>query len=236
MIEKAVERDISPSEREFMLEFLERSPTRARRWMQGLANSLVVWAACCGVLLFVWSIIRWLLRPFVHRDLGWHSDTMLVILPGIVLFAIVVSIVSAVSWVRSWRDIRPLVRADLQAGRVVEEHYVFTEALRFQEQEHGGLIYFLRIAGDRALTLYDHESQDLGVQGRDPLSSSFRPTTQLVMMRAPNTRQVLDKRFSGIPLDCGDPLVLELDPKLWPESEELCEIPWRELRIRLSPN
>jgi len=78
--------------------------------------------------------------------------------------------------------------------------------------------------------------QDLGAQGGDPLSSGFQPMTNLLMVRAPRTQWVLDKRFSGRPLDCGPPLPLTLDPRFWPESEEYCEIPWGELRARLSGN
>ena len=232
-ITKAVERDISPSEREFLLRVLESSPTGTRRWMRAAGNALVAWAGICLVLFLAWSLIGWLARLVTHRDFGWHSDIAILLLPVIGLIATAVSIVSTVSWLRSWQDTRPLMQADLQAGRVVEEECVFTEALRFQEPEHGGLIYFLRTADDRVLTLYDYESQNLGAQGGDPLASGFRPTTNLVIVRAPRTRWVLDKRFSGDPLECGQPFPLSVSPRLWPESEEYCEIPWEALRVRL---
>jgi hypothetical protein len=125
--------------------------------------------------------------------------------------------------------------ADISGAQVAEEHYVLTAAKRFQEPEHGGLIYFLRTAEDKVLTLYDHESQDLGVQGGEPLKSSFRPKTELVMVRAPQTALVIDKAFSGEVLEAGDPIVLVVPPNEWPETESYCDIPWTELEARLGP-
>jgi hypothetical protein len=83
------------------------------------------------------------------------------------------------------------------------------------------------------MTLFDHESQDFGVQDADPLKSSFVPRENLVMVRAPRTRFVVSQTFSGPPLDAGDPIELTADPKDWPESETYCDIPWTELRARL---
>ena len=226
-------RDMSPSEREFLHIALEGLRTGDKRWSQAVENAFVMWAASCLVLCLVWWVIGWLLRSFAHLDLGWHSRAAMKVLPTIVLIGAAMSMVSMVRWMRSWRDTKPLLLADLRAGRVEEEHYVFTEALRFQEQEHGGLIYFLRTSDERVLTLFDPESQDLGVRGGDPLASGFRPMTRLVMVRAPETRYVLDKRFSGEPLYCALPVTLAVNPRLWPESEEYCDVPWGELRTRL---
>lgn len=121
------------------------------------------------------------------------------------------------------------LQADLDAGRVLEEEYEFTAAKRLQEPEHGGLIYFLLTTDSRVLVLYDTESQDIGVRGKDPLSSSFRPCRRLTMVRAPQAGFALSKNFSGETLDAGDPLELTVPPKRWPADEEFCDVHWENL-------
>ena len=81
--------------------------------------------------------------------------------------------------------------------------------------------------------LYDAESQSLGAGGADPLDSPFRPRIELVMARAPATKYVLDKRFTGTLMDLAAPIELAVPPKEWPEQDELCEIPWDQLEKRL---
>jgi hypothetical protein len=123
---------------------------------------------------------------------------------------------------------------DLNGGVVVDELYKFVAVKRFQEPEHGGLIYFLRTEDEKVLVLYDAESQSLGAGGEDRLASSLRPRTELVMARAPATRYVLDKRFTGTLMDLAAPIELAVSPKEWPEQDELCEIPWDQLEKRLA--
>jgi len=118
----------------------------------------------------------------------------------------------------------------------IEELLVFTAAKRFQEPEHGGLIYFLRTNDGRVFVLFDHESQDLGVQGENPLSSEFRPRVEFRITRAPQSGHVLSSTFSGPPLHLESPLDLTIPPKQWPETEEFCEIPWDDLEVRLGGN
>lgn len=50
MIDRGIERDVSPAEREFMHDALQSSPTGTRRLMRGAGNALVLWAAFCLVL------------------------------------------------------------------------------------------------------------------------------------------------------------------------------------------
>ena len=100
----------------------------------------------------------------------------------------------------------PSGRPGCRAG--ARECYVFTAAKRFQEQEHGGLICFMRTADDKVFTRFDAESQDLGVSEQNPLTSSFRPMSELVMVRARNTGFVIGTTLSGVPLEPGDPIAI----------------------------
>jgi hypothetical protein len=156
----------------------------------------------------------------------------LVVLIGVLVCA-VVAVTSTARWVRSWPDDRRALVADLNGGVVVDEFYRFVGVKRFQEPEHGGLIYFLRADDERVLVLYDAESQSMGAGGEDPVASPFRPRTELTMARAPATKYVLDKRFTGSLMDLGEPIELAVSPKQWPEQDELCEIAWDQLEKRL---
>jgi hypothetical protein len=151
-----------------------------------------------------------------------------------VLVSALIAVIASTRWVQSWRDYRPLFNADLRSGRVVEEHYRFSDAKRFQEPEFGGVIYFLRTDDGRVLTFFDYDSRELGVREKDPLASGFVPRTDLTIVRAPRSALVIEKRFSGEPLPIGAPLPLTVEPGEWSESDLSCDIPWDQLEARLS--
>jgi hypothetical protein len=228
------ERAITDSERLFLRHLLKGTPTLWTRWGRGSENVLVLWAVCMAVYIPGWGVVAWLLRRTMHVDIGWESDF---VASGIVLGVLgsaVIAVLASTRWVQSWRDYRPLFHADLENGRVIEEHYRFSDVKRFQEPEHGGLIYFLRTDDGRVLTFFDYDSQDLGVRAEDPLKSAFVPRTHYTIVRAPRSALVIEKRFSGEPLPIGAPLPLTAEPGEWPDSDVNCEIPWHELERRLS--
>jgi len=228
------ERAINDSERQFLRHLLQDAPTPWTRWTRGAENALVLWAACMAGYLALWAVLAWLLRRATGVDIGWNSEYLASAIALGVLAAAVIAAVASMRWVQSWRDYRPLFHVDLENGRVIEEHYRFRDAKRFQEPEHGGLIYFLRTDDDRVLTFFDYASQDLGVRAEDPLKSSFVPCTELTIVRAPRSALVIAKHFSGEPLAIGTPLPLMAEPGEWPEPDLGCDIPWDQLERRLS--
>jgi hypothetical protein len=228
------ERAITDNERRFLQQLYKRTPTWWARWARGSENVLVLWAACMAVFLSVWGVLAWSLRHTRHVEIGWNSEYVGGALVFGVLGSGLIATLASMRWIQSWRDYRPLFHADLESGRVVEEHYRFREAKRFQEPEHGGIIYFLRTDDDRVLTFFDYHSQELGVRAEDPLASAFVPRTELTIVRAPRSALVIEKRFSGEPLASGSPLPLTVGPGEWPESDLSCDIPWEQLESRLS--
>ena len=228
------ERPMSNTEREFLDEVLKNAATGTKRLMQGAENALVLWAVSMLILVLGWLSVAWPARVIFQKEIGWNSPVAIWVVvlgtPACAVFAVV----SSVRWVSGWRDIRPLLAADLDAGRVVEELYQFTAAKRFQEPEHGGLMYFLRTTDDKVLVLYDYDSSNLGAREEDPFGSDFEPRDNLLIVRAPKTGYVISEQFSGVSLDAGDPLKLTIAPQLWPQSEAYCDIPWNELEKRLS--
>ena len=230
-----VQRPATEAERAALEKMLANAATTRRRWKQGIENALVLWAASLLGLVVIWLAFAWLGRKLFDVEFGLHSSAMIWVLGVATPLCAVYAAVSSVRWIRDWTDYRPLLRADIEGAQVSEEHYVFTEAARFQEPEHGGLIYFLRTVEDKVLALFDYESQESGTQDGDPLKSSFRPKSKLVMIRAPKATFVISKVFSGEALEVGDPIDLAVAPKEWPESESYCSIPWAELEARLGP-
>jgi hypothetical protein len=230
-----LQRPATEAERAALQLLLANAATPFRRWKIGAANALVVFAGSLLGVVIVWMVVAWLARTLFNVEYGLHSPVSIWVLGVAMPLCAGYAIVSSLGWIRAWRGHRPELRTDVDEARVDEEHYVFKEVKRFQEQEHGGLFYFLRTADDKVFALFDHESQDLGCQGEDPLKSSFKPMSELVLVRAPQTRFVIGSTFSGLPLEAGDPIDLVLDPEEWPESESYCAIPWFELGSRLGP-
>lgn len=235
MSHDVVERTATTAELTFLQERLDNAPTTGYRWKQGAESALVFWASSLLGLCVIWLALAWLGQKLFEVDYGLRSPAALWIWSIAIPLCAVLGVVSSIRWLQGWRDYRPLLRSDISNALVAEEHYVFSESKRFQEPEHGGFLYFLRIDKDRSLVLFDHESQDLGVQGDDPLKSSFSPQSRLIMVRAPHSRFVISTTFSGESLATGDPLPLELDPSEWPEQETLCDIPWAELETKFGP-
>lgn len=227
------QRQATDEELECLANMLRDAPTSFQRFKQGVENAVVLWAVTSLCFVVIWSAIAWVAGKVAGVQCGLSSSVgvwaVIVVIPLCGIYAAI----SSVRWVRSWKDYRPLMQADLDAGQVQEERYAFTAAKRFQEPEHGGLLYFLHTVEGKVFTMFDSESQDLGIYEQDPLTSSFRPRSELVMVRSPNTGFVIRQTFSGEPLELGPPLEIEANPKDWPESETYCDIPWADLESRL---
>jgi hypothetical protein len=92
----------------------------------------------------------------------------------------------------------------------------------------------LRTLDEKVFAVYDSESQDLGVQGKDPFASGFAPRVNLTVVRTPRNRHIIERDFSGEPLEAGPPAVLGISPEQWPEDGEFFDCPWSELDRRLA--
>ena len=176
-------------------QWLANAPTTASRWRRGTGHALTLWAASLLGFVILWLIGAWLARRLAGIDYGLGSAVAPWLLCIATPLCAVYAIGSSVLWVKRWKDYRPSLVADVVAAQVIEEHYIFDAIQRFQEPEHGGLIYFLRTSDGRVLTLHDHESAAVDAHQDDPLTTSFRPASMLVMVRAPRSGWVLSKAF-----------------------------------------
>lgn len=187
------------------------------------------WYLSAMAILASWSLIAWLARITMGVEISLHSATGDVVYPLSALAATVIAVL-AVAFALAGRRKKPAppkLIADLEAGRVLEENHEFSAAMRMQEQKYGGLIYFLRATDGRVFVLYDHESQDIGILGQNPLISSFEPRARLSIVRAPQFGWAIDKSFSGAPLAPGEPL--DLLAHDWPKDETYIDVSWADL-------
>ena len=227
-------RPMSSSEREFLQGLLKDAPGASKRWIRGTENAFVLFAALLLLFVIAWWIARWLVLHTIGDDIGISSPAAVWIAIAGVATCAAIAIHSTLRWIQGWKDARPSISADLAAGEVVEEQYQITDTKRFQEPEHGGLIYFLRTSEDKVLVLYDHESAQLGARDEDPMSSQFTVRMGLHIVRAPHTRYILEQKFFGDVLDPGEPIEITAPPSRWPEQDEYCDIPWHQLEPRLA--
>jgi hypothetical protein len=212
---------------------LASAPSQTARLRAGAGNAVVFWAVIMLAITVLWLIGGWLAGKILGSGFGLRSPETVWALGVAAPICAALAVASSVKWVRRWPDPRPLLSADLADSNVVEESYVFAEAKRFQEPEHGGLMYFLKTHAGEVFTVFDYESQTLALEERDPLQSSYRPCANLLLVRAPNSRAVLSTTSSGPELTVGQPMELALAPEKWPEPEALCDIPWEQLEHRL---
>ncbi len=225
---------MTDKELQFLVDLLKRSPSNFKRWMEGAQNALVMWAISLLGFVLIWLLLAWLINLIVKQEFGLKSQYAIWIVSILVPICGLYAIYSSVKWVKDWPDRRPALRRDIDGHKVIDENYKVAEAKRFQEPEHGGLMYFLRMDDDRVMVLYDHESVELEMEGKDALNSSFKPCRELHIVRAPNTEYFIKQEFSGERVPLSDPIELTAPPDQWPEQEAWCEIPWHELENRLS--
>lgn len=233
MPSRSIQRIATPDERTILEQWHAEAPTTMTRFKQGMGNSLVYWAISMFTILILWLVADGIAGKLSGEHFGFRGPAAAWMLAIGAIVSAVFAVTSSVRWLRNARDVRPLLRDDAHDAVVVEEHYTLTAAKRFQEPEHGGFLYFLRSAEDEVFTVFDHESQDLGVNGKDPLQSTFRPRTGLLVVRAARSGFVLRTLWSGDVIAVEHDGDLAADPADWPESDTLCDIPWSALEVRL---
>jgi hypothetical protein len=228
---ESVQRPMTADERVSLQDRLRSAP---RPWKQAAENFGVLWACSMLLLTLGWGLIGWLAGRVSDANIGWKSPFALWIVPLSVGCTLCYALYSTLRWIQPVSARRQLLHADLATGIVQEEQLTFVEAMCFQEPEHDGLIYFLRTADDRVFATFDYESQDLGAGGEDAFSSSFRPKSQLRLVRLPSAREPLRVTFYGEILPTDRVLKLSAPAKQWPKDDEFIDVPWAELERQFS--
>jgi len=71
----------------------------------------------------------------------------------------------------------------------------------------------LRSNENEVFTVFEDESQGLGLDDKNPVQSRYRPQSHLVIVRAQNSRVVLSSRSVGSELVVAEPIELGVPPK-----------------------
>ena len=209
---------------------LEAALTKARGQRDqrlGLLPGLAIMLA--AVLAGLWALLAWLANAIFGVDIGWRSPfAPWIFTLEFLIFACVIGD-EVLKTVRPSKSTLRDLAGDLSAGMVEEQEFRFVEAIRFQEPEHGGLMYFFLTKGGRVYVQFDFESQELGVEGKDPMKSTYSPCAVLKVVRAPKSELILGSEFSGSPLDVSGTRMLTVKPTKWPESDTFCGTSWSDL-------
>jgi hypothetical protein len=189
-----------------------------------------------GMLAFavvaIWLILAWIVQAIFDVNFGWNHPHGLKVFWTLVALSLAYAAKEVFRVNRSNPEYKNKLLKDIENGVVEIEKHTITAAKVFQEPEHGGLMYFLRTAEDRVYVSFDYESQDLGVAGGDPTSSSFKAKRELKIERTPLSRTVLVETFAGDNLELPDPVELTAHPDNWPESEDFVGVPWAKLESK----
>lgn len=221
---------MSEEEAQVLQRVIDAHPAKYRKLKMFVGNVAITWCIFMLLMVIAWLIVAWVARKAFGVEVGWDNSIVAIWVISVGGIAcLVFSIISTVRWVRGWGDIREPLHTDIVNQRVSVEEYEFGEVLRMQEPEHLGLMYFMREDDEAAFVFFDRQSQDLGVQGEDPLSSTFVPRRQLRLIRAPASGVAIASEFHGDALPPGDPIELTAPPDEWPEHEEICKVPWSQL-------
>lgn len=228
---KSIERPCTEAESAFLTERYETAQANRRQDLVPAA-ALPAWVFLMGGFLALWAIVAWAAAATLHVEIGMHSFYSPQILAAGAMLAALPFAVEATRKMLWRRKHIARLHEELTRNLVCEEHFIFTEARCFQEQEHGGLIYFLHTDDDRVFVMYDTESQQLRIDGGNPFASAFAPCGQLERVRTPQTRIPLATRFSGFRLNAGGVFDLLANPEDWPEDGDYCDCPWSDLITR----
>jgi hypothetical protein len=115
-------------------------------------------------------------------------------------------------------------RRSFAADQVHATTFNLVDVKRYQEQEHGGLQYLLLTDDGKVLSVFDGESEDLGVHDKEPLDSSFRPKACLELVQTMDRARIVTEVWSGAELPSPDPLPLNVSR--WPEHGEIVTVAW----------
>ena len=116
------------------------------------------------------------------------------------------------------------VRQSLTGDQIHATTYDLVAVKRYREPEHGGLVYLLLTDDGQVLSVFDHESQGLGVNDEDPRDSPFRPRARVEMVETLDRSHVIRETWSGAELPVPDPL--PLNTSRWPEHGEIVKVAW----------
>jgi hypothetical protein len=201
------------------------APKSASKWID---RDLLSFAGGAAFVLFCLFLIasgiitvagHLLDSPLVSR---WMNGAIHYGLGGSLIGGIGLAVHGKVREMRGRAQIHRSLRGDV----VHATTYDIVAVKRYREPEHGGLVYLLRTDDGQVLSVFDSESQRLGVDDEDPQTSSFRPKARVELVETLDRRCFIHENWSGADLPVPD--ALPLNPSRWPEHGEIVKVAWEQ--------
>ena len=219
-------RPASHSERSALMAALNSARGNRRENLGLLVGPTVTLGLLFGLL---WAILYWAGSKFFDVNLGLHSSAAPWILAAGAVAVVSIIGPEIVKGMNHSKSATSALQADLASGTVEEMTIRIVDAIRMQEPDLGGFLFFFRTEDGRVYVQFDYESQDLGVDGKDPEMSTYKPREMLNVVRTHHQGRVLASVFSGQPVPVAQKVTLTSRPKHWPEPDDFCEVPWDRL-------
>jgi len=194
---------------------------------------MIIWYAILTTigLWIVWISLIWVLR-FVPAMALWASTTNT---KDDVWFIACIAAVCALAygvWYRTrvrtdGQTLLDQIQAELDHNEV-EEEVVTVDAVKcFQEPEHFGLIYLLRLTDGRIRVCYDYDSFEYEGYG-ESIQTGFVIPHSFSMVHFKFV-DAIRYEFGQTEIPKPTPKPINLDPEDWPEDETWLDISWGEI-------
>lgn len=184
------------------------------------------------VLVLLWIFVNWLLGFIIAFDFGWNSQYRNYILWSIVGFSYSLILYEVAKSCGPNSKIRQAIEKDLAESILKVSEYPVYEVKVFEEPEHGGFIYFVRTFGDKVLALFDSESQDLSIDGKEPKNSTYKIRKKLQIFRAPNSNIIVKEQFDGDFVEIPEMELFTGNTKIWPEHAGFVKCKWTNISVK----
>lgn len=229
MSSKIITRKMTSDERS-KLEEISGLVTLKKKWLQGAENTLVLWSATLLAIFMLGGLVVFLIEKIFDINVLFSSEITVWGLSILIIGSGVYAIISSYNWIKNWGDFKPLIIEDLKHSNIFQETLEITEIKKFQEIEHGGIIYFLHNKDGRVFVL-QHSDYHINPDDRIP----FIIKRKLKIAYAPKSNFMLSTDFSGEIIDSEKLFKLTVPPNKWPEEHTWCNIRWDDLEKTLSP-
>ncbi len=230
----SVQRQMTAEERAFLMRELQ---FYKRNHIGELFVDVVIMATWLtlylgGFALVIWMVFSWFIGPLSPQVQNAETTAIFIGAAGIWIAVAVLIVWSTLASRKRVNATVIALEADAAAGSIAEEKVTVAGIKCFKEPEHHGRIYFLLFGDGRVLVRYDTASPNMN-GGTQSIRTDFPIHCDLTMIRFPHS-DIVKYNWSGPKIRKPKATPLNLNPKVWPEDETYCTIPWDDLDAVLS--
>ena len=184
------------------------------------------------IFIIIWLIVAKIFNLFTNFEFGWNTEHKGFILVGIIItsffysfFKIIINFIN----LKPSKKIIKEIKKDLEKNKIYKTSYEIKNIKVFKEPEHGGYIYYLLTTKNEIIVVYDSESQDLSMEGKNPKNSSYKPRRFFEIFKTKYSKLLIKDYFKGEILNFPEPEIMKEDPKNWPEHGSIIMSNWDDI-------